>query len=103
MKSLLSLICGGMMNLSNLKTKSDSTVFNSWITRVDNILSHIPLISANGHMPLEYSDDEYQQAMKKLQQCAMQFDDIPIYPINEQNAVKLIEDQLKEANDKPDI
>ena len=54
-------------------------------------------------MPLEYSDDEYQQAMKKLQQCAMQFDDIPIYPINEQIAVKLIEDQLKEANDKPDI
>jgi len=33
----------------------------------------------------------------------MRFEDIPIYPINEQNAVKLIEDQLKGANDKPDI
>ena len=53
----------------NLKTKSDSMVFNSWITRIDNILSHVPLVTANGHTPLEYSDDEFQQAMKKLQQC----------------------------------
>lgn len=87
----------------NLKTKSDSMVFNSWITRVDNILASVPLVTANGHGPLEYSDDEYQQALKKLQQCPMQFEDIPIYPINEQIANKLIEDQLKEANDKPDF
>ena len=75
----------------------------SKMKKADSILSQVPTITAGTHMPLEYSDDEYQQAMKKLQQCAMQFDDIPIYPINEQIAVKLIEDQLKEANDKPDI
>jgi len=101
MKSLISLICGGMMS-QNLKTKSDSTVFNTWATKVDDILSQIPLVAADGHMPLEYSDDEYQGALKKLQQCAMRFDDIPIYPINEETARRLIDDQLKEANDRPD-
>ncbi len=32
----------------------------------------------------------------------MRFDDMPIYPINEQIAKKLIEDQLEGANDRPD-
>ncbi len=53
-------------------------------------------------MPLEYSDDEFQQAMKKLQQCAMYFENFPIYPINESIASKLIYDHLQGANDKPD-
>ena len=85
-----------------IKTKSDSTVFASWISRVDQILSEMPIISANFHMPLEYHDDEFQQAMKKLQQCAMYFENMPVYPINESIASKLIYDQLQEANDKPD-
>ncbi len=85
-----------------LKTKSDSPVFNEWATRVDNILMQVPTVSANGHMPLEYSDDEFQQAMKKLQQCAMYFENFPIYPINESIASKLIYDHLQGANDKPD-
>jgi|TARA_R100001163_G_scaffold65566_1_gene63298 hypothetical protein len=85
-----------------LKTKSDSPVFNEWATRVDNILMQVPTVSANGHMPLEYSDDEFQGAMKKLQQCAMRFEDMPVYPINETIASKLIYDQLQEANDKAD-
>jgi len=84
-----------------LKTKSYSMVFNFWATKVDNILSQIPLVSVDGHMPLEYSDDEYQSAMKQLQQCALRFDDIPMYPINEEIARRLIDDQLKEANDRP--
>ena len=84
-----------------LKTKSDSMVFNFWVTKVDNILSQIPLVSID-HMPLEYSDPEYQEAMKKLQQCAIRFEDIPMYPINEEMARRLIDDQLKEANDRPD-
>ena len=62
----------------------------------------VPTVSANGHMPLEYSDDEFQGAMKKLQQCAMRFEDMPVYPINETIASKLIYDQLQEANDKAD-
>ena len=85
-----------------IKTKSDSTVFASWVSRVDQILSEVPIISANFHMPLEYGDDEFQQAMKKLQQCAMYFENMPIYPINESIATKLIYDQLQGANDKPD-
>ena len=85
-----------------LKTKSDSPVFNEWATRVDNILMQVPTVSANGHMPLEYSDDEFQGAMKKLQQCAMRFEDMPVYPINETIASKLIYDQLQEVNDKAD-
>jgi hypothetical protein len=53
-------------------------------------------------MPLEYGDDEFQQAMKKLQQSPMYFENMPIYPINESIATKLIYDQLQGANDKPD-
>ena len=85
-----------------IKLKSDSTVLGSWISRVDQILSQVPVITAGTHMPLEYSDDEFQQAMKKLQQCAMYFENFPIYPINESIASKLIYDQLQGANDKPD-
>ena len=77
-----------------IKLRSDSTVLGSWISRVDQILSQVPVISANGHMPLEYSDEEFQQAMN--------FDNMPIYPINESIASKLIYDHLQGANDKPD-
>ena len=44
-----------------IKLKSDSTVLGSWISRVDQILSQIPIVSAQDHMPLEYSHDEFQQ------------------------------------------
>ena len=100
MRLLVNLICGGLMSL-RLKTKSDSMVFNFWATKVDNILSQIPLVSAD-HMPLEYSDPEYQKAMKQLQQCSLRFEDIPMYPINEEMARRLIDDQLMEANDRSD-
>ena len=85
-----------------IKLTSDSTVFQNWVDRVDNILSQVPLISANFHMPLEFGDDEFQQAMRKLQQAPMYFENMPIYPINESIASKLIYDQLQGANDKPD-
>ena len=82
--------------------RSDSEVFNQWADKVQKILTQVPLISANGHMPLEYGDDEWQSTMKRLQQLPMRFADVPIYPINETIANKLIEDQLEGANDKPD-
>ena len=82
--------------------RSDSEVFNQWADKVHKILSEVPIVSANFHMPLEYGDDEFQQAMKKLQQCAMHFENMPIYPINESIASKVIYDQLQGANDKPD-
>ena len=80
-----------------------SEVWKRFAKRVSDILATIPDVSmGSGHMPLEYSDDEFQTAMKKLQQTALLFDDMPIYPINEQIASKLIYDQLKGSNDKPD-
>ena len=86
-----------------MKTKinCDSQVFIEWVSKVEQILSRIPIVTANGHMPVEYGDDEFQEGMKQLQQCAMRFDDMPIYPINEQIAKRLVEDQLQGANDKP--
>jgi exonuclease VII small subunit len=87
-----------------MKTKinCDSQVFVKWVEKVEKILNNIPIVSNNGHMPLEYDDEEFQRGMKDLQQCAMRFDDIPIYPINEAIARRLIEDQLQGANDRPD-
>ena len=80
-----------------------SEVWKRFAKSVNDILATIPDVSmGSGHMPLEYSDDEFQTAMKKLQQTALLFDDMPIYPINEQIASKLIYDQLKGSNDKPD-
>ena len=91
-----------MSQSKKIKLTSDSSVFKNWVDRVDNILSQVPVISANFHMPLEFGDDEFQQAMKKLQQSPMYFENMPIYPINESIASKLIYDQLQAANDKPD-
>ena len=80
-----------------------SEVWKRFAKRVNDILATIPDVSmGSGHIPLEYSDDEFQTAMKKLQQTALLFDDMPIYPINEQIASKINYDHLKCSNDKPD-
>ena len=84
------------------RIRCDSEVFEDWSAKISTILSQLPLVSANGHMPLEYSDDEWQSTMKRLQQTPMRFGSTPIYPINETIAKKLIEDQLEGANDRPD-
>jgi hypothetical protein len=83
-------------------TKSLSTVFNDWSTRVNDILSRTPKNTITGE-PLEYQDDEYQRIMKMLEQCSMNFHDMPIYPINEAVANRLIEDQMKGMHEQPDI
>jgi|TARA_R100000482_G_C5127901_1_gene149894 hypothetical protein len=87
-----------------MKTKinCDSQVFIEWVSKVEQILSRIPIVTANGHMPVEYGDDEFQEGMRQLQQCALRFDDMPIYPINEQISKRLVEDQLQGANDRSD-
>ena len=80
-----------------------SEVWKRFAKRVNDILATIPDVSmGSGHMPLEYSDDEWQSTMKRLQQTPMRFGSTPIYPINETIANKLIEDQLEGANDRPD-
>jgi hypothetical protein len=83
-------------------TKCDSEVFNNWSERVNNILSRLPKTDISGE-PLEYQDDAYQEIMRMLQQCSMNFEDMPIYPINETIANKLIQDQQMGANERPDI
>tara|TARA_R100001015_G_C4596396_1_gene151585 strand:+ start:708 stop:965 length:258 start_codon:yes stop_codon:yes gene_type:complete len=85
-----------------MKNKSDSQVFKDWSTKVDELLSRLPKTTIGGE-PLEYQDDEYQDMMRKLQQCSMNFEDMPIYPINESIANKLIQDQMKGADERPDI
>ena len=83
-------------------TKCDSEVFNNWSERVNNILSRLPKTDISGE-PLGYQDDAYQEVMKMLQQCSMNFEDMPIYPINENIANKLIQDQQKGADERPNI
>ena len=83
-------------------TKCDSEVFNNWSERVNNILSRLPKTDISGE-PLEYQDDAYQEIMRMLQQCSMNFEDMPIYPINETIANKLIQDQQRGADERPDI
>ena len=85
-----------------MPNKSDSQVFKDWSTKVDDILSRLPNTDINGE-PLEYQDDAYQEVMKMLQQCSMNFEDMPIYPINETIANKLIQDQQRGADERPDI
>ena len=82
-----------------------SQVYNSRspdLIEVNTILSRLPKTTIDGQ-PLEYQDDEYQDTMKKLQQCSMNFEDMPIYPINETIANKLIQDQQRGADERPDI
>ena len=54
---------------------------------------------------LEYQDDEFQTCMRKLQQCSLKFEDMPIYIINEKVAAELCYDQLRgyEENERSDI
>ncbi len=85
-----------------MPSKSDSQVFKDWSKKVDELLSRLPKTTIDGQ-PLEYQDDEYQDMMRKLQQCSMNFEDMPIHPINETIANKLIQDQQMGANERPDI
>tara|TARA_A100001015_G_scaffold206697_1_gene231185 strand:+ start:150 stop:404 length:255 start_codon:yes stop_codon:yes gene_type:complete len=83
--------------------KNKSETFKNWCQQVDKILEQLPEHTIGG-MPLEYSDDEFQNCMRKLQQCALKFDDMPIYIINEKVASELVYDQLKGKQDEgPDI
>ena len=82
-------------------TKCNSQVFKDWSTKVDELLSRLPKTAIDGQ-PLEYQDDEYQDMIRKLQQCSMNFEDMPIYPINESIANRLIQDQQRGADEQPD-
>tara|TARA_R110000751_G_scaffold62112_2_gene128420 strand:- start:1060 stop:1323 length:264 start_codon:yes stop_codon:yes gene_type:complete len=83
-------------------TKCASQVFTDWVVKVDNILSQLPKTDMSGE-PLEYQDEAYQEVMQLLQQASMNFEDMPIYPINEAIANKLIQDQQRGADERPDL
>jgi len=79
--------------------KSKSETFKNWCQQVDKILDQLPANSISGQ-PLEYVDDDFQNCMKRLQQCAIKFEDMPIYIINEKVASELVYDQLKGLEDE---
>ncbi len=79
---------------NKIKMTNRSEVFKEWCQDVDNILCELPRHSVTGQ-PLEYSDDEFQTVMRKLQQCGMKFVEFPIYPLNEKLSAELCYDQLK--------
>ncbi len=90
MNSTINLIFGNTMT----KINCASEVFNEWSTKVSEILNELPRTTITGQQ-LEYSDEEFQKVMMKLQQCSMNFESFPIYPINEKIASELVYDQLK--------
>lgn len=83
---------------------SSSEVFTNWYAQVNELLNQLPKTTIDGQ-PLEYSDDEFQNTMRKLQQCSLKFEDMPIYIINEKVASELCYDQLRgyEENERSDI
>ena len=78
-----------MKDLEKILNENKSETFKNWCQQVDNILSELPALNTVTGMPLEYADDEFQNCMRKLQQCALKFDDMPIYIINEKVASEL--------------
>ena len=84
------------------KIRSDSEIFETWSDDVKKILNELPRLAIDGQQ-LEFKGDEYQVVMNKLQQCAMNFENFPIYPINERIANELIQDQLRGYDERPDF
>lgn len=85
----------------NIKLKSNSETFTDWIKEVDDVLSKTQTTTIDGQ-PMEYKDDHFQEQMRRLQQCSMNFDMHPIYPINEQVAMDLIHCHIKGKQDNDD-
>ena len=60
---------------------------------VDKIISNTQVLTASGD-PMEYGDPHFQDQLKRLTACSINFDYMPIYPINEQIAVDLLWDEI---------
>ena len=88
-------------NMNIVKLKSNSETFTNWVKEVDDILSKTQINNVNGE-PLEYKDDHFQEQMRRLQQCSMNFEMHPIYPINEQVAMDLIYSHIEGEKNKYD-
>ena len=84
---------------SKITFANQSEVFTKWCQQVDKILSDLPANTIRG-MPLDYSDEEFQDCMRKLQQTSLNFEEFPIYPINEKIAAELCYDHIKGLGDE---
>ena len=87
--------------MTGTKLKSQGEAFNSWIKEVDKIISNTQVLTASGD-PMEYGDPHFQDQLQKLTACSINFEYMPIYPINEQIAVDLLWDQIKAKQDGMD-
>tara|TARA_Y100001937_G_C6892748_1_gene229802 strand:+ start:268 stop:522 length:255 start_codon:yes stop_codon:yes gene_type:complete len=81
--------------------KSESDVFRDWVKEVDEILSLAQPLTANGQ-PTEYGDAHFQDVVRRLTNTSMNFENLPIFPINENLAVEMIWDEIKGKQDKQD-
>ena len=81
--------------------KSKSEVFRNFTLEVDDILSRTQTTDPVGN-PMEYSNEHFQDQMKRLTQTHMVFDDAPIYPINEVIATNLIWDEIEAKREEQD-
>jgi hypothetical protein len=87
--------------MKNIKLKTSSDVFATWIKEVDDVLDKTQVNNVNGEV-LEYADSHFQEQMRRLQQCSMNFEEHPIYPINEQVAMDLLYSHIQGAIDEND-
>ena len=87
--------------MTGTKLKSQGEAFNNWIKEVDKIISNTQVLTASGD-PMEYGDPHFQDQLKRLTACSINFDYMPIYPINEQIAVDLLWDEIQAKKDGMD-
>ena len=81
--------------------KSKSEAWSNWIKEVDQILSETQINSPSGN-ETEYSDQHFQDQMKKLVSCSINFTDMPIYLINSEVACSLLWDEIERKKDERD-
>jgi len=84
--------------VSKIDLKSKSPAFKEWVEKMDHILAGTEITTPDGQ-DLEYQDDHFQDRMKRLQQSFIPFELMPVYPLNETSASKLVYDEIKAKKD----
>ena len=81
--------------------KSKSEAWSNWIKEIDEILSRTHINTASG-AEMEYSDPHFQDQMRRLTSCSLNFTDMPIYLINSDVACSLLWDEIESRKDRRD-
>ena len=84
-----------------IKIKSNSEVFKKFVEDVDNILNRTEITDVAGN-PTDCHGDHFQAQMKRLTQVTMQFEDMPVWPINEVIATNLLWDEIEAKQNQQD-